>query len=72
MSKVISRVKPEAAPIACAPTTPAAGPERIVWTASVPARAAEIEPPFDCMMRSVDRPRPFCNRSRYRLINGAT
>ena len=50
MSKPMTRGCPAASATARAPTAPAAGPERIVRTAAAFAAAAEIEPPFDCMM----------------------
>ena len=50
MSNPMMRGYPAATATACAPTAPAAGPDRIVCTAACFARAAEIDPPFDCMM----------------------
>ena len=51
MSNEMTRSYPASAATARAPTTPAAGPESTVRTACDRARLAEIEPPFDCMMR---------------------
>ena len=52
MSNEISRGNPASRATACAPTTPAAGPDSTVRTASARARDEEIEPPFDCMIDS--------------------
>ena len=52
MSKVIACSRPEARAASKAPATPPAGPESTVRTASRPACAALMLPPFDCMMRS--------------------
>ena len=72
MSKPMRRGKPAAAPTARAPTTPAAGPDRIVCTAAALALAAEIDPPFDCMMLRRDRPSCSSSFARYRAISGVT
>ena len=59
MSKPMMRGYPAATATACAPTAPAAGPDRIVCTAACFARDAEIDPPFDCMMlRRTPAPAP--------------
>ncbi len=52
MSKVMIGKQPARAATACAPTTPPAGPERIVRTGSRAAVAAPMMPPEDCMTAS--------------------
>ena len=34
---------------ACAPTTPPAGPDSMIWTGRSTAAASVVRPPFDCM-----------------------
>src|SRR6266511_3186002 len=51
MSNVMMFGKPAAAATRKAPTTPPAGPERIVRTGSLAAALAEMLPPEDCMTR---------------------
>ena len=52
MSKLISRSMPAAAAAARAPTTPPAGPESTVRTASRDASAALMAPPLERITRS--------------------
>ena len=52
MSKLISRSMPAAAAAARAPTTPPAGPESTVRTASRDASATLMAPPFERITRS--------------------
>ena len=52
MSKVIVRSKPARRAARAAPSTPPAGPERIVRAAKRPAAEAEIIPPPECITRS--------------------
>src|SRR6266851_820922 len=49
MSKVMMLAKPAARAERNAPTTPPAGPDRIVRTGSLAAASAEILPPEDCI-----------------------
>ncbi len=52
MSKVMKRSVPMARASSPAPTTPAAGPERIVRTGSSRASSTPMALPFDCITRS--------------------
>ena len=72
MSNEITRAHPAALATARAPTTPAAGPERIVRTACARAAAAEIDPPLDCMIESRAPGAAASSRPRYRSISGVT
>ena len=72
MSKDTMRRKPAASATTCAPTTPAAGPDNTVRTASARASDEEIDPPFDCMMLRRRPPSCASSRPRYRSISGAT
>ena len=72
MSNEITRDTLAAAATACAPTTPAAGPESTVRTAPARAVAAEIDPPFDCMIDSRVFPSDASSRPRYLSISGVT
>ena len=57
ISSVMMRSKPALFATRNAPTTPPAGPESNVRTASEPAAAAPALPPFDCITRSRFVPR---------------
>lgn len=59
ISKLIAREYPAHIATCCAPSTPPAGPERIVRTGSLAATFAERIPPLDCMMRTRTRGEPF-------------
>ena len=72
MSNVISRSYPAISPTARAPTTPAAGPDRIVRTASCRAVVAAIVPPFDCMMLRRVPASSASSVVRYLAISGVT
>ena len=50
MSYAIKLSKPLSPAIFVAAITPAAGPDRTVFTERVPAASTDIMPPFDCMM----------------------
>ena len=72
MSKVMKRSTPVARTSAAAPTTPAAGPERIVRTGSSRASRAPIALPLDCITRSRAARRSRSSRPRWEDIRGAT
>ncbi len=61
MSKVISMVWSQRCPQEQAPSTPAAGPESSVWTASLPAARADRMPPLE---RKTDSRAPGSASSR--------
>ncbi|OPZ56937.1 MAG: hypothetical protein BWY88_01290 [Synergistetes bacterium ADurb.Bin520] len=73
MSRVISFEYPARRPKWRAPTTPPAGPERMVRTGQSSAVSAEMVPPLDCMMwrRSPVRRESLRVRT-YLDIRGAT
>ena len=52
MSKVMTREWPTSRALRNAPTTPPAGPDSTVCTASCCARAADMTPPLERMTRS--------------------
>ncbi len=76
MSMVMTSRKPAAAATAAAPTTPPAGPERSVRTGARRAWAADMRPPFDCMIRRAPRnpaePSSASSRSTSRWTFGIT
>ena len=57
---------------AAAPTTPAAGPDRIVRIGSSRASSTPVALPLDCMMRNRDVARLRCRLFRCVAIFGAT
>ena len=78
ISKVRIASYPAARATSHAPTTPPAGPLRMVRTGSRADTRAEMLPPFDCMTRRLVALGPlardwirFCNAPRYRPITGA-
>ena len=52
MSNVMSLPSPMRRASACAPTTPAAGPDSMMWMGVAAAAASVMRPPLDCMIRS--------------------
>ena len=52
MSNVMSLPSPMRRASACAPTTPAAGPDSMMCIGCAAAATSVMRPPFDCMMRS--------------------
>ena len=52
MSKVMSFGRPMRRASACAPTTPAAGPDSMMCIGLAAAASSVISPPFDCMISS--------------------
>ena len=72
ISKVMSLVLSIILPISYAPTTPPAGPDKIVLTDSFIAVSAEIIPPFDCIILSFLEPILFFKNDIYFSIFGPT
>ena len=52
MSKVMTSPCPTLRAISLAPTTPAAGPDSMMWIGRSDAASTPMEPPLDCMIRS--------------------
>src|SRR4029450_7236743 len=51
MSKVMSLPSPRRRARACAPTTPAAGPDSMMWIGGAAAAPSVMSPPVDCMIK---------------------
>ena len=65
MSKVMILPRPAASANACAPMTPPAGPDSMMFMGRSAAAVSVVSPPFDCMSR---RRAGMCAASRWRRM----